>query len=489
MISKILLLTFLASGAFAHSTPDSSTYVAGAVEYEKIRHWTEPHREAEENLAEYTKIILAPETKDVDILVFPESSLNNLESAVFVPDPQLKVNPCESKDYFDVIIKNVSCAARKSKKYVLINLTEKANCDPKSDKNCPETKLKRFNTNVVFDREGIVVSMYRKVNLFGETGISRPEKPESIPFETDFGVTFGQFICFDLMFELPAVQLVRDGVKDFLYPTMWFSELPFLTAVQAQQGWAFKNSVNFIASGASFPTVGSTGTGIYHGKSGALTAVMNFLGSNKVYIAEIPKKQSTNHEFLPEIKYFDPMDMLKLKLKRDQLDVYNTSIVNFSQTNQNHEICSEKFCCKFDLDTEILETSPDSPFYIYRIAAYDGIRTFDGFADGAVKVCGVIACTDDSLKSCGTRHQVPVHDKLKFNSIKIRTSYKKDDNILFMPSTLDAAIMPFESKDYGYEEKSGENGEIQIFMELKESKTDLLTFAIYSRNFEKDPKE
>lgn len=241
---------------------------------------TEPQREAFENLNEYTKIILSSETKDVDVLVFPESTLNNLETAVYVPEPQLEISPCDSKDStFDVILKNVSCSAKKTKKYVLINLTEKTDCDTDKDKKCPDSKIKYYNANVVFDREGTIVSKYRKVNLFGEVHISRPDKPESIPFKTDFGLTFGQFICFDLMFEKPAVVLTREGITDYLYPTMWFSELPFLTAVQAQQGWAYKNEVNFIAAGASFPMVGSTGSGIYHGKAGALNAVMNYVGS------------------------------------------------------------------------------------------------------------------------------------------------------------------------------------------------------------------
>lgn len=208
----------------------------------------------------------------------------------------------------------------------------------------------------------------------------------------------------------------------------------------------------------------------------------------KVYVAEVPKVKSHTSKPHPPIKYHDPMDMLKLKLKRDQLDVYNTSIINFSNPKQSHEICHNEFCCKFDLNLHIISSSSDSPFYIYRMAAYNGLRTFDGFADGAVKVCAVMACVDDSLKSCGERHQVPVHDKLKFNSIKLKAVYGTDDNILFMPSTLDTSIMPFESKDYRYKESSStDEDQIEISMELLEAKTDLLTFAIYSRNFEKDP--
>lgn len=55
------------------------------------------------------------------------------------------------------------------------------------------------------------------------------EEAEIATFETNFGVTFGTFICFDIMFEKPALQLVRQGVKHIVYPTMWFSEVPFLT--------------------------------------------------------------------------------------------------------------------------------------------------------------------------------------------------------------------------------------------------------------------
>lgn len=54
-------------------------------------------------------------------------------------------------------------------------------------------------------------------------------KPDLITFKTNFNVTFGVCICFDLMFAEPAVNLINQGVKHFVYPTMWFSELPYLS--------------------------------------------------------------------------------------------------------------------------------------------------------------------------------------------------------------------------------------------------------------------
>ena len=57
--------------------------------------------------------------------------------------------------------------------------------------------------------------------------------PEVVSFDTDFGVKFGTFICFDILFHEPAIKLTRDHqVTDFVYPTAWFSEAPFLTGKQ-----------------------------------------------------------------------------------------------------------------------------------------------------------------------------------------------------------------------------------------------------------------
>lgn len=72
---------------------------------------------------------------------------------------------------------------------------------------------------------------YRKFNLFNEGNVRRPLAPDVVTFETDFNVTFGIFICFDILFKDPAIMLVDRGVKHFVFPTMWFSELPFLTGI------------------------------------------------------------------------------------------------------------------------------------------------------------------------------------------------------------------------------------------------------------------
>lgn len=70
---------------------------------------------------------------------------------------------------------------------------------------------------------------YRKINLYGEDA-DKPEQEELSTFTTDFGVTFGMVICFDILFKTPAIDLVREkNVTNILFSTFWFGQLPFLT--------------------------------------------------------------------------------------------------------------------------------------------------------------------------------------------------------------------------------------------------------------------
>lgn len=227
---------------------------------------------------EYLNIIIR--TNNVDIIVFPESSLNSIETAVFVPEPEENIVPCSNSSYSELMDK-ISCAAGLARKYVVINVKEISVCPDKQQiefgdtRPCTNTNTKTniYNTNVVFARNGQVVSKYRKFNLFGENGVKKPLNAVTTTFDTDFGVRFGHFICFDLMFQTPAIDLVQqENVRDIIFTANWFSELPFLNAVQIQQAWAYANNVNLLAAGGNFPPQGSGGSGIYHGTFGTLTA-------------------------------------------------------------------------------------------------------------------------------------------------------------------------------------------------------------------------
>lgn len=190
-----------------------------------------------ENLARYIEILDSENAFNLDIIVFPESSLNSWDTAVFIPDPEKNVIPCDLFDDDDDLLKQISCAAKRGYKYIVINVLEVAVCPDdqmianNDTRPCVDGKS-HYNANLVFDRKGQIVSRYRKYNLYIEM-VDRPMYPEATTFETDFGVTFGHFICFDLVFKRPALELVHEKkVKNIVYPTMWFGELPFATGKQ-----------------------------------------------------------------------------------------------------------------------------------------------------------------------------------------------------------------------------------------------------------------
>lgn len=314
----------------------------------------------------------APDT--LDIIIFPESCLNEFDTALEIPDPKSNVIPCDSADYPDGnLLKTLSCAAKANQRYLVINLTEKSKCpdeqmiinkDPRDCAARPD-KMSYYNVNVALDRKGAVISRYRKFNLFGER-VDKPHAPEAVAFETDFGVTFGHFICFDLMFQKPALELVRVmNITDIIFPSMWFSEIPFLSAVQVQQNWAFKNRVNLLAAGASNPKVGSTGTGIYAAQYGSLASTMAGTAETKLYTAIVPKRTTAITNFEHTAVKHTPEEMKDLFLKRDQLDRYTTdplvipSAAGLQRVTKN--ICNDGLCCDFDVsyDYTINTENPD----------------------------------------------------------------------------------------------------------------------------------
>lgn len=311
------------------------TYEAGVVEFNYERNGSIPEvNRTASNINSYLNIMAtAPST--LDIIIFPEMTLNNIASAVEIPEPKDSVSPCEN--FPDNLVKQFSCSAKTYQRYVVVNIVTKVSCPDddmiafKDPRNCSDRAdgFSYYNTNVVFDRDGKLISRYRKYNLFGEA-VDKPYKPTLITFETDFGVKFGHFICFDLMFKSPALDMVRkENITDVIFTTMWFSEMPFLTAVQIQQNWAYANNVNFLAAGANHPEYGSTGTGIFAARQGSLISTMEGKTHSALYTATIPKRNLTTAPIVESHVRYTKEEMSTLKLKRDQLDPYEIVFCKF----------------------------------------------------------------------------------------------------------------------------------------------------------------
>lgn len=416
------------------STPESKSYVAGVVEF-----YSEPKAGSTEQtvrnaLSAYVNFIAAED--DLDIIVFPESTLNNFNYPFRVPNPSLKVVVCGNLAY-DEVMQKIACAARQNRRYVVINVTERST----------ETgETKHHNTNVVFDRNGAVVSRYRKWNLYGEANMDLTPSPEISYFTTDFNVTFGHFICFDIMFSTPALSLLELGITDIIFPTMWFGQLPFLTGIQTQAMWAYKNEVNFLSAGAGNPERGSTGSGIISGKFGPLKTLMSPVPQRKLLVAKVLKRQYWDEPVEMDdvepgnVHPYSAEEMAPLFLKRDNLELYNTIPLEPNAEGLAYEtVCYEETCCHFEIQARKMERvrALDTRAYKYRLTAFDGVKSNRG-----TLTCAVIACTDDTLASCGYRfgEGAIIEQEIIFESIVISTTFA--GHTFNMPNVLDLTIMP-----------------------------------------------
>lgn len=105
-------------------------------------------------------IINSPEVKEAEIIVLPEAILNNDTTPIFQPKSTIFCNDPDAHFVF----RNLSCAARDAKKYVVIDVYTKIKCE---DDDQPFCGNKNDNTNVyntafVFDRTGAVIARLMK---------------------------------------------------------------------------------------------------------------------------------------------------------------------------------------------------------------------------------------------------------------------------------------------------------------------------------------
>lgn len=492
------------------SLPTDNTYHAGVVEYPDET--GTPRERTTKATAGFVAILESNDTADLDILVFPEYVLGNLDMATFVPHPSQNITPCYSPDY-ELFLVELSCATRSRGIYVVINVVEKELCGDNYGSDtlnpCPAAGYRYFNTNIVLDRSGRVVSRYRKSHLWRREYYTRAtmRQPELATFETDFGVTFGHFICFDMLFYEPAMQLLLErNVTDIIYPTYWFSELPFLGAVQLQEGWAYANNVNLLAADASQPSGRTTGSGIYAGRAGRLAAVIHEQPTLQLLKAHVPKRTHITSGGgiggIPELPAqmvpgFEPQLMTRryteLATYRDyNVDIFSTRLLEAEFQNVTQRLCHGNFCCSFQLQRRPISSSTSYASYRYRLGVYLGNRTALILVDRSeLAVCALFACLDEQLSSCGRIYpkHIDVANRYYFERIRIEGHFPAATRRLIMPSTLDGTMLPLSVSQFNWTESPPAKQLLatHIQLELLLPKNDLLTFGIWANYFSQLP--
>ncbi|XP_067647400.1 vanin-like protein 2 isoform X2 [Eurosta solidaginis] len=481
---KLLFGILLQVAASQSSTINDTHFIAGVVEFRPDVTGLTTAQLIANHTDAYIQILQSAEALDTDIVVFPESSLNNEFKPTYVPAPEDRIIPClltsETSKYEYFLIK-LSCAARMNRKYVVINLTEQENCtanaafDPRP---CAANALNIYNTNVVFDRRGSVISRYRKVNIYVERRNTTFE-PEFAIFDTDFGVRFGHFICFDLNFYTPTEELVvKYGIRNIIFTSMWKSELPFLT-------------------GGSRPESGATGSGIYVGDNGALTAaIIGGMGVRQLFVAKVPKFDQGIAVPSPIKRQFANLTSTPqtgISLLRDpKLDNFKSQLLQLNSSSPiSMQQCYEKICCTISIETTPSQriygnNSGAAPgAYQYRFGVFRALRSYEKEQYSDVAICGIYACTNMSVASCGLLHpaNTAVAPGFAFKHLNIMGNFEKATRLLLMPNSLDLNFYSLQPEQVEWKViDAGKSHSVSI--DLKAPADNLLTFGIYANYYD-----
>jgi pantetheine hydrolase len=377
----------------------------------------------------------------------------------------------------------LSEAAANASIYVLVNIVELEKCNKSQE--CSNDGVNLYNTNIVFDRTGCIVSSYRKYNLFQEPNMNETLEPVIATFDTDFDVKFGHFICFDLLFKAPAYDMVNSNITHILYPSSWYSEVPFLTSVQIQQNYAYANNIVLLSAGANFPANSNTGSGIFVGRHGAIKSLISYRNESKMMIAKIPKDINDESYGPTEIdnEEYTTIEMESLNLWSNPPQFLYPLQDSLTVNHGNLE-------CTFSVNFTQLSDSGYSHIS-YSFTAFHGPRNYANVVNGGEIYCSIVACVkEDDVKSCGTKIESSkiIVPSVLFHSINIEAKIHvngNSDDFLMMPTTLNFNIHSLNVSNFEF------NSVNEMKFEMKSLKplSNLMTFGIFGRDFSIDSKE
>ncbi|KAF2897745.1 hypothetical protein ILUMI_08431 [Ignelater luminosus] len=481
-----VLLTLLAIG---NVYAQQDTYTAAVLEYSPILSGISPTDNILKNSRAYVNYMINAKRQGVEIIVFPEDGLTGWDIGIEnfdhvsteVPDPSEKISPCIRTQHgnYSKFFVDLSCGARDQRIYAVVNLIESSYTHDK--------KKIYYNTNVAFDRTGAVIARYRKINLYDEPDHTVGDKSQVSTFETDFGVKFGTFICFDILFKYPAVNMLSDPtVTDIAYSVAWFSELPFFHSLSVQHGFAKSHGVNLLVAGMNNPAERNGGSGIYLHDGRIAETYLSGYRSSRLIIRQVPKIRarkdlSNTCQASSDTPRYTLEDVNFFRTKESDLSLYTFKSVDLNKKELSDTVCSKgnNFCCSFNISID--KARDIRPNYAYKLTAFFGVTKVSLTKTIGLRNCGLIACLNESESSCGGRHTQPLIG-VTFKSISVRGNFDTKD-FHGQPATLNFDMNP--STDYMYCTKTA-NDEQEISLSTTRPHNSLLTFGIVGRAFNHD---
>lgn len=415
--------------ALTFSSVVQGQYRASVVEYSPITEST-PNATVERNLEEYIHYIETAKANSVQIIVFPEYGLTGLvenptDYAIEIP---VINNGTIFQNYW---LQKLSNAANEHGLYIVLNLLEKATNE--------NNDTIYYNTNIVFDTVGQLIAKYRKINLFLEPNITPGN--ETVTFTTNFGITFGIFTCFDILFYNPSKVILNDTVTDIIFPTAWTSTLPFYHSLSIQSGYSQANRVNLLAADYNNPSQGLGGSGIYRHDGTIDSYYISGISSSKLLISTLNPRGtprdagSVFSTFGFEVLNASQSELRNYAAVRDfQASNYVFKQLELSAATESEDtLCYGAFCCSFTISASQVTASE-----VYQLLVYNG-PTKLGDSIGNIRFCSVISCESTDLNTCGSRN---VTLTTKFSKISISGNFETELDHFYQPVTLTTGLLP-----------------------------------------------
>ena len=296
-----MLKLFIAFGIAVFALEAPSSYIAGLAEHYAVNEGT-PEERQQANIDLYASHYTGAVANDVQILVFPEfgttggealqqSRQNVTEYAVILPDDvtSLVLNPCtgegfNSADQNAWVLHDLSCLARNNTMLSVFDIVSVKYCSENESTelngDCPDDGFWIYNVAVIFHEDGHLINWYAKKHpaLFELFDVIQTK--ELVTFTSSFGVEFGIMICFDICFQDPGPEIVKQlGVKHILYPVdQSFVGLPLMAM------WSWLHEATLLASNlGEFCAVFENGSPLEH-------TTIEAKGKNKTQVTKVSVK-------------------------------------------------------------------------------------------------------------------------------------------------------------------------------------------------------
>nr|AXB88452.1 symplectin/biotinidase-like protein [Pterygioteuthis hoylei] len=351
------------------------------------------------NVDAYNRTMVEAKRMGVKLLVYPEYGLYGTRMtrermslfAETIPDPKEgHRNPCIDRDFTGGQVQRwLSCSARYNYMFIVVNMAGREACKPEDE--CPSDGQFLYNTNVVFSPKGEIIARYYKTNLFKEDWFNSSKSDDLAIFDTPFG-KFATFICFDIMFKKPTVELIRKhNIRNIAYSTAWVERPPIFRSIAMHSGVARAAKANILSANLHWLPTNSYGSGIYTPDGAVTYHYRKNDPKSKLLWADIHKIdmeaiEEDEQEQEDEIKDANVLDLFKTK------DLPLFKFKHLTARSGLVEVCQGQFCCKA---TYAIEGHNQED---YAVGIYDGY-ILASEKKLYVQICTLLKCPNSE---CGT---------------------------------------------------------------------------------------